>query len=94
MALKMTPKKYCMLTEKLIESDILYPAYTTNQLTYWHLVTDFRCVVKNSTCFGCLLIVTLNLLLLDEVLVEHIYYNVLHGKNVVCIPNGESVTGN
>ena len=50
--------------------------------------------MKNSTCFGCLLIVALNLLLLDEVLVEHIYYNVLHGKNVVCIPNGESVTVN
>ena len=50
--------------------------------------------MKNSTCFGCLLIVALNLLLLDEVMVEHINYNVLHGKNVVCIPNGEAVTVN
>ena len=50
--------------------------------------------MKNLTSFGCLLIVALNLLLRDEVLVEHINCNVLHGKNVVCIPNGESVTCN
>ena len=50
--------------------------------------------MKNLTSFGCLLIVALNLLLRDEVMVEHIYCNVLHGKSVVCIPNGELVTCN
>ena len=85
-----------MLTKKLIESDIFVLCFTLqiNRLTYWRLVTDFRSVVKDSTYFGCLLIVALNLFLIDEVPVEYIYYNVLHGKNVVCIPNGESVPGN
>ena len=46
-------------------------------LSIWLPISE---VSKNLTSFGCLLIVALNLLLRDEVMVEHIYCNVLHGK--------------